>query len=40
MNPEIRDIVGGIAAWQFQFWLGALGLLLPLWALKRWIFDP
>lgn len=22
-----------------QYWLGLLGLLLPLWIAKRWIFD-
>jgi len=24
----------------FSFWLGALPLLLGIWVLKRWIFDP
>lgn len=39
MLPEIRDITGGILTWMFSFWIGALGAVLPLWILKRWIFD-
>jgi len=29
-----------ITNFYFSFWLGALPLLVGIWVLKRWIFDP
>lgn len=40
MPIDIRDVTGGILGWMFLFWIGGIGFLLPLWILKRWIFDP
>jgi len=36
MTGEIVDL---ILAYQAAFWVGAISFLLPLWILKRWIYD-
>jgi len=33
------DVVQQILSFQFQFWIGALGLIFPLWMTKRLVFD-
>jgi len=44
LNPNPAPFAGnsglpGIMDFVLQFWLGAMGFLLGLWIIKRWIYD-
>jgi len=36
---ESYSITNQLISYQFSFFLGALGLLLSIWIIKRWIYD-